>query len=176
MALYLSNKGQTWLMEMIFGVFVFLIVVTIFFRILPGFEDNQQNVEEVFFEARTISESLMSPGSPDNWNSTSMIRPGIIKKNNVVDESKISLFYNLSRSDYDLLRNGFGIRSDFAVYLINPENKPVKIEGEYTASEEGIFEPDSINIMKKDIENLAKVERVVLYNGNPMRLVILAWR
>ncbi len=151
--------------------------MSLFFNTLQDFERKHEGIDETLLEAKIVSEALVSKGTPPDWNLNNLIKPGLIKENKIIDEKKIRLFYSISKTDYELLRSSFGIHSDFAIYLIDSEDNPIEINGKYVASLPQVnFKSQTINISHQDIENLARIQRAVLYRGEPARMVVLTWR
>lgn len=163
-----------WTMEIIFAVFIFIVIVGLFWKVLPIFESNEDKIDDVLFEARSLSETLMSKGVPEEWNTSNVIRPGIIEKNMIASEEKLRKFYNLSNQNYTLTKNSFGMNSDFAVYIKNQKGSVVTIEGEKTAGTPKTgFVGGELNITG---EHIVKLERTFIYKNDPVKMVVFTWQ
>lgn len=172
----LSNKAQTWKMEFIFAAFVFVIVIAIFFTTINDFSRDNKTLEYIYFEGQSISEVLISEGSPADWDENNVIRPGILREGRHIDNKKMELLYSLSENNHSFLRGAFGVNSYFAVYIKDSDDEIIKF-----GNNKGVVPPAIAELNEEGIDfnmetqHMAKVKRIVLYEGNPAQMVILTW-
>lgn len=72
-----NKKGQSWVLDYAAGLFIFLIAIVITFGVITNlFTDNQYDL--LVQDANRLSESLMSTGYPVDWDSTDLVRIGLL--------------------------------------------------------------------------------------------------
>lgn len=124
-------------------------------------------IENVRRDAQTISNFLMSPGYPANWNSTDVGQIGIVEDGFRLNDSKLA---NLTAIDYDTTRKLFNTKYDYYFYFINKENEVANISA---------YGKPGINITNiEEVENPKKIvslSRFVFYNKNVYRMVLNVW-
>ncbi|MFW6014316.1 MAG: hypothetical protein ACOCZQ_03050 [Nanoarchaeota archaeon] len=170
-----NKKAQTWKMEFIFGFFIFIIVIAMFFTTINDLTRDDKTLEHIYIEGQTISEVLISEGAPTDWDEDNVIRPGILKEGRKIDPEKTGLLYSISETNHSLLRNAFGVNSYFAVYIIDNEGEIIEFDNKKGAASPTVsIEEDGINF-NMETDHIAKVKRIVLYEGNPVRMVVFTW-
>jgi hypothetical protein len=148
-------KAQAWGFDLMVGLMIFLFGVLFFYLYVINIplteEDEYDTLRD---EAVVIANSLMSEGSPANWDQNNVVRIGLLS-NSRVNESKWSEFDSL---DYQRARGLFRVVNDFYVYF----------GGDYSGGVGAAI--DSTN------ESVARVTRVVVRNNESETLNVLSWR
>ncbi|MGM5482417.1 MAG: hypothetical protein ACQESF_03050 [Nanobdellota archaeon] len=174
--MFISNKAQTWTIEFIFATVIFLSVIAMFYQFLPNLEKSDDNFEKISTQVNSISENLLSKGVPENWNASNLIRPGVIKKGQTISKEKIERFYKLSENNYTLIKKSLGIDCNFIIYFIDNEDKPIKISGKYLTGKQDInFENNKINTSQISADQIAKTQRIVIFEKEPINMVVIGW-
>lgn len=143
-----------------FGLVIFSLFLINFQTDAPG------EFEALFYEGGLIAGSLLSEGSPENWESVGVEKIGILSDEKV-NETKLENFYALSQSDYLRTKILFNINYDYYVTF----GEEITINGVVV---EGIGKP-GVDLESIDSENLVKINRVTIYNEKPVELYVYAW-
>lgn len=100
------GQGQSWSLDIILAFVIFMLIIGIFYTLLSN--NKKQGIEDVQIEATTLSGAL---DSSSGVNSTlAIIQEGL------VDRDKLLTLYT---EDYGSLKNKFGIKGDFCIYMID---------------------------------------------------------
>ena len=164
-----NKKAQIWGIDLIVGIFIFLMGLIILFFYAVNLKGNTGDIEDISLVGDTISENLLSEGTPINWTEENVIFPGLISQNKV-NETKLQMFYNLNQ-DYPKFKGILETKYDFYIYF----SEPMSLEA---GQVDGIGKPnvnrDNI-IEHENPKNIFKVTRVIAYNNKPVTLNIYLW-
>ena len=101
-----KGMGQSWSLDIILAFVIFVLIIGIFYTMLNTNADNK--TEHLQLEANAVANNLDSATGLNS--SLSIMQKGSIDKNKLED------LYN---STYPQLKNQFGIRGEFCIYLID---------------------------------------------------------
>jgi len=101
-----KGMGQSWSLDIILAFVIFVLIIGIFYTMLNTNADNK--TEHLQLEANAVANNLDSSTGLNS--SLSIMQKGSIDKNKLED------LYN---STYPQLKNQFGIRGEFCIYLID---------------------------------------------------------
>ncbi len=163
-----SKRSQAWGIDLMVAIGIFSVAIVVFFV----YSMNQTNeardtLEDLLYDGKTISNSLLSEGSPKDWNSDNVIKLGILDEGKI-NNTKLERFYDLSLSDYARTKTLFKIRTDYYFFL----DEEMIIDGEDVV---GIGKP-GFDIEDIDEENIIKIKRFVIYNDKPVNAYFYVWR
>ena len=153
-----KKDGQAWGTDLIVGFTIFAVALTIFYIYALNYPTTDDEVsQELEFEAALIGDSLMSEGSPSDWDSSNVVRIGILS-DGVIDGVKLGEFSNMveNNGEYEKTKQLFNVGQDYYVDF----------------SDAAIGDVGDETILGSNPENLVKVLRVSAYNGNPITLSI----
>lgn len=155
-------KGQAFVQDLIIAIFIIVIFLVIFFNIEKN--DARPDSElDISFEAKALSDYLVSAGYPNNWNSSDVIRIGITDDNNVLDKNKLEQFYNMTISDYGRTRYILGVKDDFIVFFTDYNGNIISVGSSDFFGKPGY---DLLDVENDNPTNLYKISRfVVLKEG-----------
>jgi hypothetical protein len=108
------GQGQSWSLDIILAFVIFMLIVGIFYTLLSN--NKKTTIDDVQLEATTLSGALDSSSGVNS--SLSIIQKGL------VDKDKLR---NLYAEDYVVLKNRFGIRGDFCIYMVDQYGNLVAI-------------------------------------------------
>ena len=167
----MNIKAQTWIFDYLaaFLMFFFLLVISI--SLLSSI-DAKSMYDDINREVDLVSNSLMSEGFPVNWNSSSVILPGLLK-NNRLDYDKLDEFDSLGYSRSKAL---FHVRGDYLFYFKNSSgimNVSGKCFRGYELS--GCSVPD-VSVFAPGHTDRAWTERIILVDSQIVSMVVVAWR
>lgn len=169
---FFSRKAQAWGMDLMVAVIIFMIaIVSFFLYTLNNPREGTEAIDELRYDARIISESIMSAGYPSGWE-LSADPGGTVKtigvlnsfNENRINDDKLEEFYNLAVSDYDKTKALFNTKFEYFVSLSSGD---MDVGGGVS----GIGLDPSSNSPK----NLVRVTRFTIYKDKPVTLYIDVW-
>ncbi len=113
-----NKKAQTWSVDLVLGVVIFLLIVVIIYSLIAS---NPSNKTELRDDADKIYLYL-------NENENSKDISNLINGSEISEDELIEL-YNM---DYDELKAKLGITSDFCIVLISDNNAIVTVDGKHS--------------------------------------------
>lgn len=108
------GQGQSWSLDIILAFVIFMLIVGIFYTLLNN--NKKTEISDVQLEASTLSGNL--DGSSGINSSLKII------ENGVVDDQKLKELYD---ANYLGLKNQFGLRGDFCIYMVDQYGNLVAI-------------------------------------------------
>lgn len=152
-----NKKGQAWGMDLIIAVVIFSVALSaIYFYSINDNRSNQENTDTLFYDGGKISDSILSEGSPSNWESGNVLQIGILEDGKISSD-KLEKFYNL---DYERSRSIFNTRHDYYFFL----RDPMLIGG---LEVDGFGKP-GVDRNTVSAKSLIKITRIVVYNNRIM--------
>jgi len=175
----MKKRGQIWYSDFVIGTMIFLVMIAVFYKYSANIQYQDKGLTNgLLTDAKLISSSLLDPGTPSNWTADNVARIGLTNGNHDLNESKISVFYNMP---YNSTKKLFGSRYDYYVYFENRTRGIVNINGscgfgsiEVQAVKTG-EKCENISLASIDIEKLLKMTRIVSYRNDLNRMVIYTW-
>ena len=167
-----KKKGMVWSMDIIFSVFVFVAAIFLFFEFNSNMmRQDDRIMEDLIYEARYISDNLMSEGSPKNWNITDINAVGIVEDGYRVNMTKVDM---LSKISYYNLKRILGTTNDYYIFFRGSDNTIIPINSTLDGiGKEGI---NSTNIYdSNEAVHVVNVERVVFYNSTIAKMMVYVW-
>ena len=116
----LAKRGQTWSLDALIGVGLFVIAAILLFYYLGNLETGKKPLEVVEKDATKLADLLSS----SKYNTTIAFLIGT-----TVDSSKLFNISAFSDVSYDALKNQFGLQSDFCVYFEDKDGNVIPIQG-----------------------------------------------
>jgi hypothetical protein len=166
--LRLSRRGQIWYLDFVLGITAFLLMLVVFIAFTDAPVDTR-TLEDILSEAGAISESLVSTGYPVGWTNDTVQRIGITDGYQRINETLLARFASMS---YDRAKGLFGTKYDYVMFFTDKAGTKLVPNGIciYGYGSNGTDCDPGI-----DARNLVKVERIVILNATPRKLVIHAW-
>ena len=156
------KKGQAWGFDLMIGAGIFMIGLTVFFLYTLNYpKGNEETGKDLEYEAKRIASDLLSSGLPTNWNEINVQKIGLTS-NNLINQTKLDLFYNLMQNNYNNTKILFGTKYD---YFVNASNS-LNINGNPISG---------IGIYPINVKNEVKLTRVTVYEGVPINLEVTVW-
>jgi len=109
------GQGQSWSLDIILALVVFVLIVGIFYTLLSQNKSGQ--AKDLSLESNTIVSNLDS-NTGLNTNLTVM-------DNGAVNQDKIQTLYG---SDYNTIKQQLGIRGDFCIYMIDQYGNIITVQ------------------------------------------------
>jgi len=152
-------KAQAWGFDLIIAVMIFVVgILAFYFYSINYSGEGSVGFISLKEEGSLIAESLLSSGSPADWNASNVVRIGIYD-NGRINETKLEEFYGM---DYSTTKSLFRVRDD---YYLNFSSS-LEIGGNPV---------DYIGLLPSGEENLAKVERVIVFNDKVGTMEVFVW-
>jgi hypothetical protein len=165
-----SKTAQGWGMDLIIAVSIFtmgLVAFYIYSLNSPG--EAKENLETLSYEGRILANTILSEGSPANWDAENYFKIGILT-NNKINETKLQYFHELTDSDadYNDTKQKFDMSYEYYFYL----SDIMDIDGGI----DGIGKPGvDRNSGYENAKNLVKVTRYTIYKNKPMTAYFYIW-
>lgn len=164
------RRGQVWMLDLFFGLLVFTVTLTIFFKSEINLSDSDEKFfDDLVFESKLVSDSLMGKGYPSSWT------PYNVSEIGITDDYRI----NLSKLDrfqqMNYTTSKTRLRTKFNYYVFfEGTGGPLRISG----SREGVGKPgvNSTNILSRENpHSLVRINRFVIFKSQPARMVVYLW-
>jgi hypothetical protein len=175
----LTKKGQTWYMDYIFGIFIFSICLILYYKFIPNLEAEElNNLEEIYLDAKTISESIVSQGYPQNWTNETVHKIGILSHGKTINHSKFIEFNNMALDDYNKTRMKFNVHSEFIIFFTDINDNPINLSNIYKIGNPKVTLTGSNNLDLSGINqnNLVSITRILIYNKSTIKMVAYSWQ
>jgi len=156
------KRAQAWGIDLAVALIIFTVGILIFFFYTVNRPaEARENLDYMFYDGNLIADSLMSEGSPLDWDSSNVVTVGILSENKI-NETKLEQFYNLSIQDYSRTKQLFNTRFDYYFFLSGNMSL-------YVGEVEGIgYSPLNEN-------NLVKITRFTIYKDKPTTAYFYIW-
>jgi len=162
------KKAQTWIFDYIVGFLIFAFLMFLSLSLLRSI-DSKSDYSLVNREADISATSLLSPGFPENWNSSVVVVPGLTS-NNRINISKIEM---LDSFDYGRLKSLLQLTGEIWFYFKNSSGL-IEING---ACVRGFtYDGCSVPEVSSYYKDVAWVERIVVLNSEIVSMVVVVWR
>jgi hypothetical protein len=166
-------------MDFILAIFIFSLCLVLYYKILPNVQSQElNNLNNVYLDAKIVSESLVTQGYPPGWNRTDVQRIGITDGGSIINYTKLYRFRNMTLEDYNRTRSRFGIKSDFAVFFTGKDGLPANLSGIWYVGNPRT-EPGpggAVSMGGVSHNNLAGLTRILVYNRSIVNMVVYAWQ
>lgn len=168
-------KAQIWSFDFAISVifFVTVMVILIFAWNYTNIQSLRQlEFNEIETTTITVSDSLIRiPGLPEDWNATNVKVIGLAKNcengcENILNESKVIRFINLTSSDYPKSRRLLTGKYQFYFEMKYLNDTTIQDNGITLAN--GSYPPSNASIV-------VPVERYVLYKEKIAKLNLILW-
>jgi len=170
---FISTKAQTWYLDFVVGVFIFMVCIVLYYKFVPNLESQEvESLKDTYYEAATLADSLMTEGYPANWTTQDVQRIGLIGSRGI-NRSKVLMFGNLS---YGKTKDLLNLRSDYAVTFTWLNNTRLNISNRSVIGHPAAELINGKLSVNRDYNDLVSLSRMALYNRSIVRMVVYAWR
>lgn len=155
------KKAQAWGTDLGVGLTIFLIAIIVFsvYSLNLSSENSENTLQQLNYESEYISDIILSPGSPQNWNEDNVLAIGITSENKI-NQTKLNQFYTLAKNNYQKTKAIFNTNYDYYFFLDTEINTPEGLK-------DGIGKP-GINRNNINASNLVKITRLTVYKNQPI--------
>ena len=185
-----NKKSQVWLSDYTLSMQLFILAPLLSVKIIINSFSNTSNFEELKSDASKMSEILLSEGYPVDWNSTNVIRPGLLTAKRL-DEEKVARAMNTTYINYTSLRSKLQTRYDFLVIFEHPAGDMLEFDNNEfctIGSQSVTINDDPLPGGGYDCHNVSfsfnykemmKLNRFVVYDAEStseiIRMVVYVW-
>ena len=157
-----QKKAQAWGLDLVIASVIFLAaLLSIYFYTLNYSAGENKGFRILDEGAGIIGDNLLSEGSPEDWNGSSVTRIGLMTKGHL-NLSKAEMFYQMALSDYPKTRELFRVTHNYYVNF----SEPIDIDGESV---------QIIGVLPSGSSNVAKSSRVIVSNNKISKIEIVTW-
>ncbi|MGM5485252.1 MAG: hypothetical protein ACQEP1_05270 [Nanobdellota archaeon] len=146
------KRAQSWYIDYTLSLALFIIAVLLFLYYMP--EGNTDNTPA---DSGILSDTLMTEGIPEDWNTTNLTTPGLITDNKL-DRNKLDMLRDLG---YNESRAYLPISSDYLIYFEN--------------GLEGLGKINRSELSSLEADNIVHVRRMVPYQGRIIKMHVVVW-
>lgn len=162
-----NRKAQILGMDVVVAFVIFSFGLIIFFLFMINSQTDSIGVlEPLFYDGELIAESILSDGSPGNWDVDNVVKIGILSESKI-NNTKLKSFYDFTQADYIGTKILFNTKYDYFVLF----NESIMIDGEMV---QGVGKP-GINPENIDTNNLIKINRITVHEDKLVNLYIYIW-
>ncbi|MEM0231373.1 MAG: hypothetical protein QXW00_01795 [Candidatus Woesearchaeota archaeon] len=109
--------AQVWSIDFMVGLLIFTFAVILYFMYSGDiFSYDELDSEGLRIEASSIASALLTPGYPQDWNSSNVIRLGISEDGSRINVDKLNAFSEVA-SNYSRMKSLFHVRNDFQILI-----------------------------------------------------------
>lgn len=136
-------------------------IITFYIYSINTIDETDSVMNKLSYDGNIIANILLLEGTPKNWTESTVISPGILSKNKI-NQTKIDSFYNLTQNNYNKTKILLNTRYNFYIsFSKNITANGLLIQG--------------IGRAPVNQKNLIKIERVAIYNNQPLTMNIEVW-
>jgi hypothetical protein len=160
----MKKKAQAWGIDLTVAALLFTVgIFTFFIYTINQPSQGKEVLNDLFYDGKIISDSILSKGFPSSWNSSNVITIGILTQGEI-NKTKAEYFYNLSIEDYNKTKNLFNTKYEYYFFLDKNITLP-------TLSKE----IEGIGKKPSNSENLIKITRLTIYEKKPSTMNLYIW-
>lgn len=165
----MNKKAQVWTIDFIAGLLLFLFVLVVGIKLATNITP-ESGFSELYEDTVHFSETLLTKGHPDDWNSTNVIIPGIADYNRI----NITKLEELNKINYDRTKTLFHLSNEYLFFFSNASGiiNISKCSHGYSIPENNDC---SIDISGINYKNLAKIDRIVIIDSALAKMTVYTW-
>jgi len=164
-----NKKAQIWSLDVTAGLTLFLIGIMIFLIYSLNQPGQAQETHTLLsYDGKIIADNLLSPGYPENWNTSSVIAPGLTTANKI-NQTKVENLYQMIYAQNNYTKTKVLFNTVYDYYFFLSDNLTVS-----AGSIHGIGKP-GINPSNISAKNLVKITRYTIYQNKTTPLYIYIW-
>jgi hypothetical protein len=178
----MNRKGQMWISDLMISLLLFMAAAFLAFTIMMNSFSTGSGHAKVKADAARISEYVLSEGTPKDWNITNVIRPGLLTGKRL-DYDKTYLAMNLTNSSYSAVKPMIQTDYDFLIVFEKKNGTMIPFQDYCGFGRNDIVHKDetppmtcqSVNLSGIKYDNLARIDRFVVYDSEIVRMVVYVW-
>ena len=160
-SLLVQKRSQAWGIDLVVAFIIFFIGLFVFYLYSLNYSSGEDKLESLFYDGNLIANSILSEGSPLDWNSGNVIVFGILTGEKI-NETKLERLYSLSINNYSFTKSKFNTQYNYYFFL--SENMTIQSQN-----------IDGIGNKPVTYDNLIKINRFTIYRNKPITMSIYIW-
>lgn len=167
------KKGQGWSLDFVAGLLIFLLAVVLSVKLISNaFTDD--NFNDVYDDARILSEAFRGEGFPENWDASNVVTIGLTTDGRL-NESKIAELYTIPYKETKRLIN---TPYDYYLYYGNAtENLEIQGACGYGMPGAMSWGAGCTNPqLTMNATNLVTIQRLTVHDNNLATITFLVWQ
>jgi hypothetical protein len=167
----MKNKSQFWTLDLVTGVTVFMILMVSYFIFTNNISQyNEVEIDGLYDDIAIVSSSLITEGSPDNWDIDSVKELGITEGKHRLNITKLQ---RLSTLEYPRRKLLLKTRYEYLIFFENKSNEVMEIGGIEYVGKAGLTR-DNIEETEKP-KNLVSTRRFLIHDNDIITMVVYLW-
>jgi hypothetical protein len=156
------KKAQVWYTDFMIGILIFVIVIFIYYGYAHSInQDPGKSISELLMDSKAITSSLVTRGSPNDWNETNVEIIGLTDGNQRIVQEKLDMFAGMN---YSYMRTKLRTPYDFYFYLEDVNGSRIDLNGSLFIGENS-----------SDYDNMVSMRRIVIYESRLAGMVVNVW-
>lgn len=163
-----TKKAQVATLDFVLGLLIIIIAIVLTINIITTMQE-PSTFNEVKTKGFTVAELLMSSGYPENWNSSTVIKTGLVSDNlfNITKLQEVELIpYNKLRAT---------LNNPTHVYFYFTNKTTILNLSSCGYGDASVTVNDSCYPTFPQTNNLIRVDRFMNYNNTIIRMVVVVW-
>jgi len=112
-----KKRAQAWGIDLFVGTMIFIVgILSFYIYSLNNPYEESAELNSLFYDGKIISQNLFSEGYPKNWTPTNVVVIGILSEKKI-NETKLEMFYNMSKTDYERTKRIFNTKYEYYFFL-----------------------------------------------------------
>jgi len=122
-----NSKSQAFSTDFVISILILIVIFIIYVDYTKNLSSqDSESLDELLADARTISSSLISSGSPNNWNADKVGRIGFTDDGNVINNAKFDEFLKIN---YNVSKKLLGTINEYFLFFENESRDVQNVEG-----------------------------------------------
>ena len=139
-----KKHGQMWFTDFFIALLIFFFVLISYYTYIANISKQSSSVfDELISETKTISPTLLLEGNPSTWTNETVIRIGLTKNDERIDNT---LLIEASKISYNRTKKLLGVVHDFFVFFENKDGRIVTFAGEFGLGSPDVIFNSSVNM------------------------------
>jgi hypothetical protein len=159
----MNKKAQIWYTDFMLGILVFVVVIFVYYEYAYSIDQNPADItSDIMMDAKSISSSLITQGSPADWNQSTVKIIGLTDGEQRIVQEKLDMFANMT---YAQTRTKLRTPYEFYIQFEELNGSIIQINGK-----------DGIGLAANDTDNAVSISRIVVYDSKLTNMVVQVWQ
>lgn len=155
----MRNKyGQIWVSDALTALVIISISLAIFFLNYINMDIEKINTD-IDEDIKKVSEYLMLPGVPNDWNKTNVLKIGLLNDDYSINKSKLKMMDNISVTDFENVKTILDIENEFFIYFTDKNDNIIEFENKKFFGAESV---NTTNIGSINTKEIIKTKRYLI--------------
>ena len=174
----IKAKGQVFYTDFTVATLIIVTAILIYYGYVGNSSlESGSSLNEMIADVNTISSSLVTSGSPENWTASNVQRIGITNGAQRILDDRVEEFQDV---DYNNSREHFSTRFDYAVFFESRNGTVMPFDGECAIGHPGIVVDFNGSCIKPDLsifspKKTVRDTRMLVHNSEIVRMNIYLW-